>query len=772
MLDVMQETTKEQLAVLFSNIEAVHAMFSRPESYTQESTAGLSQQLKHDELMEIYEFMEDLNRTMSLEGQDREQALEKLTSNPRYNKHQKELRSSIKKRAKAIEKEFLSLLAAPEDKQVFRFHKEMTHLARTLLIVHTLEGFQLNVETMRKTATNSPWKINPTTKRPLPEKDLAMNVPEGSFKRAKKSWCISVPLGNSGTSINLTLRDLSQGVLEEAQNEVRIAQSYESPHIAKMAISAVFKDNKGKEKVLIISPRAQVLHNLLEENAFSNLPLTSLNEMVTGLLEGCALFNTKNVHQDLKPGNLLVTGNEKEGYKLVLTDFGLSRPLGDQDTISLTTPGYQSPEMSAFRFHHDKDPDYKHMHYIGALGHRLFHADRKHFTKEEALRLAHPDPKNDSWAVGIILFQFWYKRKPKQKDLPLIQSDRLLNALLQPRREDRVTLAEAHAIHLEQVEKLKKFSITMENILQMEKPGEMLSELKKEMRAEGFSDLQVGNLEQDLIKDNAKLLGAAAAAVAELPVKPAAARIAAIVEPVLPAHAAVAPLVIEPVVAPILDREKKKRLEVFFKEHQGYIELAYQSSLGPRAIHPKPAESLFSPGLTIEKKCEITIDFLARAIDTLERKKPGKTSIQKNTLNKLTQELSALLAAPEVAQRDSPIPAPIIIPKKAVPRLDLQQTQLLEAFFAEHQGFIELISQQSKPKPQGNVFAPDINLEEKVAITIQLLKQHSAQIQQKKGIKSSAQLSTVEKLREKLEGIVSPHDKFAASGRGPKKSPR
>lgn len=66
-----------------------------------------------------------------------------------------------------------------------------------------------------------------------------------------------------------------------------------------------------------------------------------------------ALHDKGIIHRDLKPSNIMLLGDKTENVRVVLTDFGLARPL-DQTTLSLTNgagkdqpgaPYFQAPEV-------------------------------------------------------------------------------------------------------------------------------------------------------------------------------------------------------------------------------------------------------------------------------------------------------------------------------------------------------------------------------------------------------------------------------------------
>ena len=442
---------------LLGNFSEIHHRAKDKKNYTPESTAGLSELIVHKELMEIYEFMGQLLKIEELpEKNARLLKLTALTSTRRYNKDGKESKASKINRARALDKVFDCLHKIPKNREVFRFSKEMTHLARTLHIVRMESGYELILDTMSKTAEHVPESLHPVTQRPLAAKNKNTIVSRGTFKRAISARCISVPLEKSDTWINLNVWDDHERkkTITNFKKEVAVSRAYNSPYIAKMYLGRQFRCAKtDKIKCTILTPKAMSFSQMMESGELLKQSPTCLNKMITSLLEGLREFNTKHIHQDLKPQNILVVGDRVNGYKTILSDFGLSVPIKKKSEINNThvadgTAGYQSPEMSAYTKHWDYDKKYKQSkYYESALGYRLCCADLKYFTYERAHEESYSDPKNDIFGLGIILFELLHGRLPAWEDLPIIQENPLLKALLEPRRENRATAEQALAIH-------------------------------------------------------------------------------------------------------------------------------------------------------------------------------------------------------------------------------------------------------------------------------------------------------------------------------------
>lgn len=455
------QDTDKLLRDLFQRLAEVRRNFSRPSSYNTQTTAGLSDQIYHEELMEIYDFMQNLIKTMRYKLPKQFGKLLDLVADPRYNKNAAESCEAREKRALLLQYEFESIWRSEEfsnenkpRKDVFRFPKEDTGLARTVLIVRTQEGFQLHLQTMRK---KTGYLLNQfsATMRPVSQKDPHMREGEGSQKRAKSSRRIDVPLVQSDVGLNLGVKNTLEHDTKNIIDEVKISQSYDSKHIIRMLMSDFFwKGNK--KKISIICPKGIVLGKFLQTVAFKELSYSSRYQMIAGLLEGGALFNTKNVHQDIKLGNIVAFNDGEKGYFCALIDFGLARPIEGGPWPALATPGYQSPEMSAYAYYYwaRHDEAYRTQEYTEAFGYQVFLSQKAHFKNkvwdpQRALaEVGKSDIKNDSWAMGIVLFEIFYRRSPTTADWPEIKKDKLLCGLLEPDRASRISLDEALKIHL------------------------------------------------------------------------------------------------------------------------------------------------------------------------------------------------------------------------------------------------------------------------------------------------------------------------------------
>jgi serine/threonine protein kinase len=113
------------------------------------------------------------------------------------------------------------------------------------------------------------------------------------------------------------------------------------------------------------------------------LDTRSLRALVHGLLTGLAdVHRLKIVHRDIKPSNIFLTDR-----RVVISDFGIARWIGDEQDTALTQPGSR----------------------IGTL----------HFMSPEQLRGQEVDQRSDLYSAGIVLFEAASGRRwPSEKAQP------------------------------------------------------------------------------------------------------------------------------------------------------------------------------------------------------------------------------------------------------------------------------------------------------------------------------------------------------------------
>jgi len=140
----------------------------------------------------------------------------------------------------------------------------------------------------------------------------------------------------------IRLQKVSEGVSVVALREIKILQEIRHPNVIELC--DVFQHHSNINLVLEFCGCGD-LEKII--NAKTEVILTSsdVKAYLAMLLEGIAFLHANWVlHRDLKPGNLLITG---EG-QLKITDFGLARLYGSPDrkfSPQAVTAWYRGPEL-------------------------------------------------------------------------------------------------------------------------------------------------------------------------------------------------------------------------------------------------------------------------------------------------------------------------------------------------------------------------------------------------------------------------------------------
>lgn len=117
------------------------------------------------------------------------------------------------------------------------------------------------------------------------------------------------------------------------------------------------------------------------------VPVTTAVSIVVQLADGLQHAHERDIlHCDVKPSNVLISGNQEAAPFVKLTDFGLTRVMGEDDGLTHTgqllgAPRYMSPEQAAGR--------------------------RKELS-----------PRTDIWGLGVVLFELLTGHTPFSGDGP------------------------------------------------------------------------------------------------------------------------------------------------------------------------------------------------------------------------------------------------------------------------------------------------------------------------------------------------------------------
>ncbi|MBS0287236.1 MAG: protein kinase, partial [Proteobacteria bacterium] len=364
--------------------------------------------------------------------------------------------------------------------EMLRLDKKETTLPRTLNILRGEDGeYKLIVETKSRLSDDTKQvlpKIAGTTKSGKPAWRIDGDEMEyfslvASLDYDEKEIQRQIARGYTREEVLAMFREEDVGKLKV---EVDISKETKGEQVQENILGKQYT-NKGKTKITVYSVKAKGSLELLTKHSVSSkLSDQQKDTLILELLQGIKVFHDKGyVHQDLKPGNILIYGDDTNGYHLKLTDFGLTRKHGDISEEGLSTSAYHSPE-TAYYYLSDTDSS-KYNYYNGpyskaTLANQLYHYNPQLFPADGSKRaqVRTPDFANDMWAAGVIIFQIRYGRLPNINDMPLINQDPLLSKLLTPDRSQRFNIASALALQ-QMIQPLvgdktfQKYSTTFQN---------------------------------------------------------------------------------------------------------------------------------------------------------------------------------------------------------------------------------------------------------------------------------------------------------------------
>lgn len=308
--------------------------------------------------------------------------------------------------------------------------KRDTGLPRTINVLYSQdEGMKLIIETKSKRCDGK--------KRSLEKKS-------GTTKKGKPAW--RVDSEQEIEYFNAVVQITSPANLVNLRNEVSLSQQFYSDNINRNELGQKFTAKNGNTKISVYSIKA---HSDLKDLLTTKVLLSSQqkNQMILDLLNAVKAFHDKGyVHQDLKPANILVYGDATNGYKLKLTDYGLSTPHCDPNSTALATLFYHSPEIAKI---HAKPSDEYYLYYYESVEARDCLASQYARQYINTLGLRAPHKANDIWALGIIVYEILYNKLPKDIYELSANDHPLIKALLNPERKSRVDIDRALEIYKE-----------------------------------------------------------------------------------------------------------------------------------------------------------------------------------------------------------------------------------------------------------------------------------------------------------------------------------
>ena len=136
--------------------------------------------------------------------------------------------------------------------------------------------------------------------------------------------------------------------------EIRIAAHLQHPHILALHDSG---EMNGVLYYTMPYVEGESLRHRLERER--QLPVADTIRITSQVADALTYAHQRNVHRDIKPGNILLVGSQA-----VVADFGLARALAEaggeeltQSGIAVGTPSYMSPEQASGDSHVDGRAD-------------------------------------------------------------------------------------------------------------------------------------------------------------------------------------------------------------------------------------------------------------------------------------------------------------------------------------------------------------------------------------------------------------------------------
>lgn len=329
----------------------------------------------------------------------------------------------------------LSNIAALRPGQAYQIHKrDKSILPRTLTILHHRNGeFKLIVDTKRKLADDTK----------IPKGREKGGAVKGSGKTAWRVDTADVEY------FSLIAKPKSKKELDMLVDEVNISQSLTSDYINENELGQLYVSGPDS-KITVYSLKANdSLADVLDEGSI-DFTADDIDQMILDMLEAVKTLHDVNlVHQDLKPANLLVYGDPIHGYRIKLTDFGKTQ-IQNANAWPAGTLGYHSPEMALCY----SDPDSGYYEYYQSQAGDYFATKCMDFVSGLPEDYAAPDKANDIWALGMIIYELKHGPRmvpEKIDDLAEISKDPLTRRLLEPMREERITIDDAIILHKQQM---------------------------------------------------------------------------------------------------------------------------------------------------------------------------------------------------------------------------------------------------------------------------------------------------------------------------------
>ncbi|KAI7902033.1 calcium/calmodulin dependent protein kinase 2 [Cokeromyces recurvatus] len=185
-----------------------------------------------------------------------------------------------------------------------------------------------------KESSKYPSALN--AKYEIGEKTLGV----GSFAVVKE--CTN-RITNEKCAVKIILKKVIAGKQQMLDSELDILTKVHHEHIVSM--HDIFESNDAVYIITDLCTGGELFQRIVERGTYTEAMAADL---VRQILEGLAYLHSLDiVHRDIKPENLLFKTPEEDA-ELLITDFGLSKLLKNNNEVLTTacgTPGYVAPEV-------------------------------------------------------------------------------------------------------------------------------------------------------------------------------------------------------------------------------------------------------------------------------------------------------------------------------------------------------------------------------------------------------------------------------------------
>lgn len=327
----------------------------------------------------------------------------------------------------------------------FRIDKKHSGLKRTLnILLNQASEYMLILETKRKKYDDS--------------KDSSQKIGEGSYGTVKPAWRVDTEIFEEWANKTSSFLDVKYEAtfLKNIIKDCSIEQS-ELFNIS--LLGEVFY--KQSLKCSLYSKRAMGDLDTIVKNDKDLLSLKNILFIFGDVLNAINVLHQKGrIHQDIKTQNILIYMGDR--YYAKLTDFGISedtrRPVFHDalSSVNFVSPdiliGTQPKQADHHSLFHSDPCNYNQFAYGAYKNTEKYKAEN---TDPVVINYRLPDPSNDMWALGILLFKLLYHRYPlyNERDRMIIQNDLLLSGLLKIERQDRMTIKQVLEIYPQWLEK-------------------------------------------------------------------------------------------------------------------------------------------------------------------------------------------------------------------------------------------------------------------------------------------------------------------------------